>query len=150
MQLEHLTLTCRPETGTHRLPVERRRGLEWRETYAWIRDTCVARELTNRLGLDVIDTSVNMAETDTKYLSATTRRTLLALMPLCFGEAWDGYDGVRTEMCDDAQHNSVSFHGRSLSVDFLACEPSDVYRGCVISAHAHGQDHPKMQLATST
>ena len=35
-------------------------------------------------GLNVIDT--NTANIGTKYLSATTRRALLALMSLCFGE----------------------------------------------------------------
>ena len=34
----------------------------------------------------VIDTSMNMADMGTKHLTATTRRTLLALMPLCCGE----------------------------------------------------------------
>ena len=28
--------------------------------------------------------------------------------------------------CDDAQHNSGSVHGRSLLVDPVACEPSEV------------------------
>ena len=33
-------------------------------------------------GFSVIDTTMNTAGMDTKYISATTRRTLLALMPL--------------------------------------------------------------------
>ena len=37
----------------------------WSGTHTWIRHAC---------------------ETGTKYVNATTRRTLLALMPLCFGE----------------------------------------------------------------
>ena len=58
------------------------------------------------------------------------------------GEAWAGYDGGRFErreqdikrndrsVCDDAQYNSGSFHGRSLLVDLLASELGDGSRGC--------------------
>ena len=49
-------------------------------------------------GLDVIGTSMNTADMGTKYLCAPTRRTLMALMPLClWKEVWAGYDGGRFE-----------------------------------------------------
>ena len=37
--------------------------------------------------LNVIDTSMNTADLGTKYLSATSRRTLVVLMPLYYGES---------------------------------------------------------------
>ena len=113
-------------------------------------------------GFSVIDTTMNTAGMDTKYISATTRRTLLALMPLRPGErererlgmaamvsasreAGKTSSATTAGVCDDAQYNSGFFHGSSLLVVLLASEFSDGHQGCVLLVHAQGQDHPTLQ-----
>ena len=79
---------------------------------------------------------------------------LLALLPLYFGEAYDGSRFERggkdierndCSACDDAQYKRGSFHGRSLLVDLLACELGNGLRGSFLLTRAQGQDHPKVQ-----
>ena len=76
-------------------------------------------------GLSVMDTSMDTADVGTKYLNATTRRTLFALMPLCFGErlrmgtmvaasreAGKTASTTTAAYVTIAQYNSGSFHGQ--------------------------------------
>ena len=109
--------------------------------------------MTNGMfGLNVIDT--NTANIGTKYSSATTRRALLALMLLCFGEelgivtmvaAFErGQQDIERKDC--TMHKlSEPFHSRSLLVDLLVGELGDGSCGCVLLVRAQDQDHPKMQ-----
>ena len=103
------------------------------------------------IGLNVIDTSMVAADMGTKCLSATRRRTLLALMPLCFGarlgmlamvaasrEGGKYIERNDCSVCDDAQCNSGPSHGRSLLVDLLACELGRGRLGCVLLVRAQG------------
>ena len=71
-------------------------------------------------GFSVICTSKNTADRSTTYLSATTRKTPMALdAPVLWREAWSGYDGGRGEgierndcsVYDDTSKNSGYFHG---------------------------------------
>ena len=62
-------------------------------------------------------------------------------------EARDSSDDIECndcKVCEDAQYNSGSVHGRPLLVDFLALEPCDGSRGCVVFVRAQTQDHPKV------
>ena len=72
------------------------------------------------------DTGMNTADMGTKYLSATTRTTLMALMPMCFGEmfglvtmAFVSREAVKTSdvttamVYDDASHFSGDFPRQS-------------------------------------
>ena len=90
MQLEHLTLTGRPmicsdsssaSGTTKRSGAERIKHMGPR--HLWSKESL--RKYS--FGLNVIDTSANTADMGTKYVSATTRRTLLTLLPLYFGDS---------------------------------------------------------------
>ena len=49
-------------------------------------------------------------------------------------------------VCDDAQHNSGSFHGRSLLVDLSSLDVNlAIVLAVVLLVRAQGQDHPKVQ-----
>ena len=76
-------------------------------------------------GLNVMDASMDTADVGTKYLNATTRRTLFAFMPLCFGEslrmatmvaasreAGNTASATTAAYVTIAQYNSESFHGQ--------------------------------------
>ena len=90
--------------------------------------------------LNVTDTSMHTTDTGTKSLRPTTKRTLVALMPLCFVEslgivpmvvAWSeaGNSSSATTAAYATIHNATvdPTTGGQL-VDRLACEPGD---GCL-------------------
>ena len=90
MQLEHLTLTGRPENysaSSSAGGTAKRSGLEANQTHGFATHV-VARELETRLcsGQRERHEHEHTADMGTKYSGATTRRALLALMPLWFGE----------------------------------------------------------------
>ena len=88
------------------------------------------------------DTNMNTVDMGTKYWSSHKEENVVGVdTTVLQRKAWNGYDGGRFErgrtdierndchVCDCAQYNSGSFHGRSLLVDLLACEPGYGYRG---------------------
>ena len=82
-----LTLTGRPEIYSGSSPA---RGTTVNQTHGCATLVFTRQLEKSLLGLNVTNTSMNTtmntADMGTRCLSATTRRTLLALMPLCFGE----------------------------------------------------------------